>query len=180
MREETGDQTDIDEQTTVTGKWIRRKFEGEVRVDRPFEAYWTTETSATWKHQGTDNGCAGSGSGTVALNSSEQTWLAIYTHATDKTGRIYQQGTRRYNGFGGDTPAFLSQKVIYHCPNGRTREEWLGSVGAWFFTETEPTQFVSVDGKQIKGIWIKNDYDPYTNYRTTYTYEWTMTALPPE
>ncbi len=55
-----------------------------------------------------------------------------------------------------------------------------GRVAAWFFTETEPTQFVSVDGKQIKGIWIKNDYDPHTNYRTIYTYEWTMTALPPE
>ncbi len=35
-RDETGEQTNIHEQTTITGKWIRRKFEGELRVDQPF------------------------------------------------------------------------------------------------------------------------------------------------
>ena len=177
---EIGDQIDTLEQTTITGTWVRRKLDGEVRVDRPFELYKTTQTSATWKHRGSKHGCAGSGSGVVALNSAEQTWLAIYTHATDKAGRIYLPGVRRYNGFGGDTPAFMSQKVIYRCPNGRTEEHYLQSVASWFFTETEPLQQVSNDGRQIKGYMLKSEHDPHTNYRRIFTYNWTMTALPLE
>jgi hypothetical protein len=164
---------------TVKATFMRQPF-GDESGASSIDNFQVVEGTGTWSHSGQWVNCGGSGGGSWEVTGGYHTNLFIFAKATDhSTSSEYVAGDRRYSATtveGVDKRDQLS--VEYTCTSGNSYKLPSESANSWFTTETEPTQEVSDDGKTIKGSYTRTDVsDDLTN---VYTWEWTMTALPPE
>lgn len=138
--------------------------------NNPF--YEAVDATVEWKVNHTHVNCKGQASGSYTHSHVAISWFFIDRYANDAQGKIYQPGDREYTGFVGSTMDWPYKLV---CPNGTTQ---FYADGYWFNTGPEAVFQVKEDGTTITGKYIA--LDQRDDALTTTTWEWTMTALPPE
>jgi hypothetical protein len=176
----TGDQYSVEDTATVNATFTRA-FLTESPISS-LDFFQVTEGTGTWSHTGHFVNCAGTGGGTFEVSGGNNTGLYVLAKATDHaTSTEYMPGDRRYSGLGGEQTQVDKLEITYHCNSAHPPYQVVSASAVnWFLAEliTDMDQLVSEDGKEIKGS--RTEVDDDGMHVDTKTWEWTMTALPPE
>jgi hypothetical protein len=176
----TGEEYSVQDSATVKATFMRQPF-GDDSGASSLDYFQVTEGSGTWSHQGYHATCTGSGGGTFEVSGGNNSGLFILAKATDHaSSQDYVAGDRRYNGFGVEGTQVDKLSASYVCTSGNTYKLPSSSANGWFLTEPlfDQTEMVSADGKTITGSYTRVNSSNFTT--DTYTWEWTLKALPPE
>lgn len=177
----TGEEYSIQDTATVKATFMR--FESEdVSGAGSLTHFQATEGSGTWSHTGQHVNCGGSGSGSFEVSGGNNSAIFMLTKATDHaTSTEYVPGDRRYNGFATEGTQWQKLTATYTCKGtGSTHEAISASAVSWFLSNPlfETDEMVNADGKTVMGSHTRSTFDGFNT--DTYTWEWTLTALPPE